>query len=46
MVAALVCREMKGWDWETYWSQPDHFITTILSMLQTEAEETNRKNKK
>jgi hypothetical protein len=44
MVAALVCREY-GWRYEDYEAQPSWFITTIIEMLQQEAEESNRKNK-
>jgi hypothetical protein len=44
MIAALICREMK-WDWEQYQSQPKWFIDVILSLMQEEAEESNRKAK-
>lgn len=33
------------WDWQTYRAQPQWFVTMLLSMLQNEAEETNRKAK-
>ena len=44
MKAALLCREMK-WDWHTYRSQPQWFITSLLTMLQNEAEEAKTKGK-
>ena len=44
MVAAIVCREY-GWTWEEYQCQPAGFLKTITSMLQNEAEESNRKAK-
>lgn len=42
MVAALVCREY-AWTFEEFQAQPSWFIDIILSMLQTEAEQSNRK---
>jgi hypothetical protein len=44
MKAALICREMK-WDWHTYRQQPQWFVSMILSMLQNEAEENERRKK-
>jgi hypothetical protein len=44
MKAAILCREMK-WTWEEYRAQPQWFIVMLLSMLQNEAEEMNRKAK-
>jgi hypothetical protein len=44
MKAAILCREMK-WSWEVYCSQPQWFITMLLSMLQNEAEQAERRNK-
>ena len=40
----LLCREMK-WKFQEYREQPQWFIVMLLSMLQNEAEETNRRNK-
>lgn len=34
-----------GWTWEEYRAQPQWFVTMLLSMLQNEAQETNRRAK-
>jgi hypothetical protein len=45
MIAAIVCREM-GWTWQEYQEQPVPFIATITAMLNAEAKEVERRNKK
>jgi len=42
--AAIVCREF-GWTWDEYQAQPTWFISTIVSMLREEAEESKRREK-
>lgn len=45
MRAAVICREF-GWTWNEYWSQPQIFIDTIVSMLNEEAKAQERRNNK
>ncbi|HLY40483.1 MAG TPA: hypothetical protein VKR52_04675 [Terracidiphilus sp.] len=40
----MLAREM-GWTWEEYRAQPQWFVMNHLFMLQSEAEEANRRSK-
>ena len=44
MKAVLLC-DREHWTWQQYREQPQWFITSLLTMMQNEAEEMNRKNK-
>lgn len=44
MVKAILCREMH-WTYQEYMEQPAQFITILLTMLQAEAAERDRRNK-
>lgn len=43
MVAAILCREMH-WTWDDYMSQPVWFVTILLTMLQAESQEHERRS--
>jgi len=44
MKSVFLCHEM-GWTLDQYRAQPLWFITSLLSLMQNQAEEMNRRNK-
>jgi len=44
MVAAILCREMH-WTYQEYSEQPTFFIAILLTMMQSESEERERRSK-
>jgi hypothetical protein len=44
MKAVLLCDREK-WTWQQYREQPQWFITSLLTMIQNEAEQANRRSK-